>query len=119
LADSTYQNQYNNQQTLYNDYLQQANLKGNQLSSIYNMIGSPVTLGENAAAQTGNVGATLAGQAGNNLVNAGNAQAAGITGQANALAGGLNSVANGGLTYLGIQNALNSGGSDISSGGTF
>lgn len=109
LADSTYQNQFANQQTIYNDYQNQASSKLNQLNAIYNQIGGVTTLGENAAAQTGNLGQQAATNIGNNLTNAGNAQAAGITGQANALAGGINSVGNAGINYLGIQNALGSG----------
>jgi hypothetical protein len=109
LADSTYQNQFNNQNTIYNDYLQQANLKQNQLNTIYNQIGAPVTLGENAAAMAGNSGTTGAANIGNALTNAGIAQSAGTTGSANALSSGLSSAGNStanGLQYLGLMNAL-------------
>jgi hypothetical protein len=112
LADSTYQNQFNNQQQIYNDYLQQANLKQNQLNTVYNQIGAPVSLGENAAAQAGNTGTQGAANIGNALTNAGIAQSAGTTGSANALAGGLTSAGNttaNSLQYLGLMNALNSG----------
>lgn len=111
LADSTYQNQFNNQQQIYNDYLQQAQLKGNQLNSIYGQISAPVTMGENAAAQTGTLGAAAAGNAGNSLQAAGSANAAGTLGVANNISSGINtvtsSIGNAGINYLGLQNALN------------
>jgi hypothetical protein len=112
LADSTYQNQFANQQQIFQDYLASAGLKQNQLGAIYGMIGDPLKLAENAAAQTGNIGAQAGQSIGNSLGQAGNALAAGTTGSANALAGGLQSVFNAPMTYLGIQNALNQGKTD-------
>jgi hypothetical protein len=71
LADSTYQNQFNNAVT-------------NKLNA-YNMLTGVANLGESAGAQTGNIGAQLTGNAGNALMQAGAAQAAGLVGAGNAL----------------------------------
>jgi hypothetical protein len=76
LADSTYQNQFNNANT-------------NQTNA-YNRLMGLATLGEGAAAQTGAY-ATQTGQSiGNNTIQGGNAQAAGLTGAANSLNNGVN-----------------------------
>ena len=76
LADSTYQNQWNNANT-------------NQANA-YNRLMGVAQLGESAAAQTGAY-ATQTGQSiGNNLIQGGNAQAAGLTGAANSLTNGVN-----------------------------
>lgn len=131
LAASNYQQQFANQQQLFNnaqsiygDQLNnyQANLSG--LNTTFNQLGAPVGLGENAAATTGNVGATAAGNEGQALTNAGVAQSAGITGQANATASGINSLGNSGLNYLGLSNVLNqgtaaNGGGGFTDSGTF
>lgn len=82
LADSTYQNQFQNAVT-------------NKLNA-YNMLSGVADRGENAGAQSGSIGATLTGNAGNALTNAGTAQAAGLVGAGNALTNGLN-------TYGGYQ----------------
>jgi hypothetical protein len=75
LADSTFQNQFNNANT-------------NQTNA-YNRLMGLAGLGESAAAQTGAY-ATQTGQSiGNNLIQGGNAQAAGINGAANALNSGV------------------------------
>jgi hypothetical protein len=80
LADSTYQNQFNNAQTNMQDYLnlntgQQANAM-NQ----YNQLAGTAGIGENAAAQTGVAGTQSAAAAGNYLNAAGQATAAGTVG---------------------------------------
>lgn len=113
LADSTYQNQFANQQTQYNDYYNQANSKLNQLNSIYSQIASPISIGENAAASAGNNAVNTGTNIGNSLQSAGAAQAAGTTGSAGAISSGLNSL--GGLGYLTSQNLANN--SSGSSGG--
>jgi hypothetical protein len=91
LADSTYQNQFNNA------------LASRQ--NTYNQLMGVAGLGENAGAQTGQIGTQLAGNAGQATVGAGNAIAGGLTGAANALT---NAVGN----YSGYQlaNALTSQG---------
>jgi hypothetical protein len=86
LADSTYQNQFNNAVT-------------NKLNA-YNMLSGVAGLGENAAAKTGDIGTQLAGNAGNALMTGANASATGLNGAANALT-------NAGQQYLGYNWAQN------------
>lgn len=76
LADSTFQNQFNNANT-------------NQTNA-YNRLLQLAQLGESAASATGSY-ATQTGQSiGNNTIQGGNAQAAGLTGAANSLNNGVN-----------------------------
>lgn len=86
LADSTYQNQFNNANT--------------NKQNAYNFLTGTSTIGANAAAQSGQIGQAGAATAGNSLTSAGTAQAAGLTGAANALT-------NAGQTYAGYQYAQN------------
>jgi hypothetical protein len=88
LADSTYQNQFNNANT-------------NQTNA-YNRLIGVTQLGENAAAQTGAYGTQTAANVGNSLIQGGNAQAAGYLGAANALTNGVNSYAQ----YNALQNGF-------------
>lgn len=94
LADSTYQNQFNNAVT-------------NQTNS-FNRLKSLVDTGENAAAQTGSAGTAAATGAANAQIGAGNAQAA----AANATGGAISSAANatgGALAYKGLYGGSSSG----------
>lgn len=59
----------------------------------FNFLSGPMSLGQNAAAQTGNAGMNMAGQVGANTTAMGNAQGAARIAQGNALAGGLNGAA--------------------------
>lgn len=77
LADSTYQNQFNNENT-------------NQTNA-YNRLMGIINSGQNAAAQTGTLGQQAATNIGNNTIAGANAGAAGINGAANALTNGANS----------------------------
>ncbi len=98
LADSTYQNQFNNQQTRYSDFY---NLNTGQQSNLQNQfarLSGIATLGENAAAQTGALGTAAAKSEGQGLMAAGQYQAAGLSGIGSTAASGVNS-------YLGY-NAL-------------
>jgi hypothetical protein len=88
LADSTYQNQFNNAQQ-------------NQANAFNRLMGV-TQLGENAAAQTGAYGTQTAANVGNSLIQGGNAQAAGYLGAANALTNGVNSYAQ----YNALQNGF-------------
>jgi hypothetical protein len=90
LASNTYQQQFQNALTGYNTNL--AKLQ-NQAS-----------LGENAGAQTGNIGAQLAGNAGQAIIGGANAAAAGQVGVANALSGGINGIGNAYITSQLLQN---------------
>jgi hypothetical protein len=109
LADSTYQNQFNNATTnAQNVYTANLNNSTNTYNAEvagqtneYNRLMGLTSVGEAAAAQTGAYGTQTAGNIGqgaiqtaqaigNNTIQGGNAQAAGYTGAANALAGGMN-----------------------------
>lgn len=80
LADSTYTNQFNMDQT--------------NKTNAYNKLLGVSQLGSNAAAQVGSYGQQTANQIGNNLTGAGNAQAGAYMATGNAVAGGANSLAN-------------------------
>lgn len=105
LADSTYQNQFNNAQQIYSDLFNNAqtaytgfmNLGQadvNRQNQNYSNLLSAASLGQNAAAQVGNQGVQSANNSGNFLTQAGNAQASGAVGGANALTSGLGSTFN-------------------------
>jgi hypothetical protein len=85
LADSTYQQQFQNALT--------------NKQNTFNMLSGVAGLGENAAARTGTIGQQMAANAGNALIASGTAQSAGINGAANALTGAYGS-------YLGYTNPL-------------
>jgi hypothetical protein len=102
LADSTYQNQFNNANT-------------NQ-SNAYNRLSDLLKTGENAAAQTGVMGTVAANTAASAQVGAGNAQAA----AANATGGAISNASNGiggYLAYKGLYGNSGGSGSGINLGG--
>ena len=103
LADSTYQNQFNNAQTKFQNYINLNTGQQGNLTNQFNRLSTLSTIGENAAAGLGTQGTALANQAGNYLNQAGLASAAGTTGVANALAGGVNNY----LAYNAYQNRTN------------
>lgn len=82
LADSTYQNQFNNMNT--------------NNTNAYNRLLGVSNMGENAAAGSGQIGAGLTEGAAQSTVGAGTALSAGIQGAGNALTNGANN-------YLGYQ----------------
>lgn len=86
LADSTFQNQFANANT--------------NKQNAYNFLMGTAGLGENAAAQSGQIGQAGAATAGQSITNAGTATAAGIVGAGNALT-------NAAGTYGGYQFAQN------------
>jgi homoserine kinase len=96
LADSTYQNQFNNE------------LASRQ--NTYNQLMGVANLGENAGAQTGNIGAQLAGNAGQATVGAGNAIAGGLNGAGNALTNAAGSYAGYNLSNSLMSRGLYGGG---------
>jgi hypothetical protein len=90
LADSNYQNQFNNAQTRSQDFLNlNTGAQGNAMNEYNRMMGQ-ATLGENAAAQTGAQGTQAANNAGGFLSAQGNAQAAGALGVGSAASGAAN-----------------------------
>jgi hypothetical protein len=103
LANNTYKDQFNLQQTRFADVSGLSTLQQNQLQGQASRLQNVASLGENAGAQTGSAGATLAGQAGNSLIAGGNAAAAGTMGASNALTGGINNA----LGYYQLQNMIN------------
>lgn len=111
LADQ-YLNQYFNMgQQRYTDYAQQFQNQLATQNAVFNQLYTPASLGENAAAQTGNTGANLAQSAGNALIAAGQAQAAGIGTAAGAYSQGISGLGNNALTYALLgQNGLLGGG---------
>lgn len=105
LADSTYQNQFNN-------------LVTNQ-TNLWNRLFAPVQIGANAASGLATTATQTGSNIGSNMIGAGNAAAAGQIGQANAISGGLTG-ATGNAQNLILFNALlkNSGGQGLFSAGT-
>lgn len=85
-------------------------------ANLLNPLQSLASLGENAAAQTGQFGTAGTANAGQAIVGAGNAGAAGTVGSANAIAGGLNSGASAPLNYLLYNKLLGTGGATSGSG---
>lgn len=93
LADSTYQNQFNNAQTRFNDYINLNTAQQGNLTNQYNRLQGVANLGESAGAQTGVTGAQLSNAAGNYLNQAGQATQAGTQGTGNTLANALSNYA--------------------------
>ena len=102
LADSTYKTQFDIAQQRFSDLLNLNTGQQNQLTGQYARLHDTAALGENAGAQLGTQGATLAGQQGNYLNQAGLATAAGTAGVGSAITGGINNY----LGYQAFQNAL-------------
>jgi hypothetical protein len=110
LANSNYQQQFNNAQTRFADVSGLSPLQQNQLQGQASRLQSVASLGENAAAQTGSTGASLAQSQGNALIAGGQANAAGTIGASNALTGGINNA----LGYYQLQNLLHPTSGDTS-----
>jgi hypothetical protein len=87
LADSTYQNQFANQQTRYSDILGLNTTQQGNLAAQFGRLQGVASLGENAGAQTGTIGANLAATGGNALIQGGLASAAGTVGAGSAITG--------------------------------
>src|SRR5215467_2351892 len=90
LADKTYMDQFNVAQQRFQNKLSLNTAQQGNLTNQFNRMNTISSLGENAAAQTGNAGTTLANQAGNYTNQQGQAQAAGDVGAGKAIAGGVN-----------------------------
>lgn len=116
LADTTYQQTYNN---AFNQYLQGYNEFQQNQANLFNRYGGVAGVGQQAATTLGqqgqaaagnvsNINLTSGGQIGQSLQNAGAATASGYAGIANALGGGVNNISQ----YLMLQGLLgNQGGS--------
>lgn len=77
-ANTSFNNAFNQYQT--------------QTGNIYSRLAGIAQLGQNAAANTGQQGTSLAGQAAQSATNIGTAQAAGTIGSANAITGGISNL---------------------------
>lgn len=102
LADSNYQNLFNNYQTQFQNYLNLNTAAQSNLTNTYNRLSGVASLGEGAAAQTASQGTQAANAAGNYLNQAGYSAAAGTTGASSAIT----SAANNYLTYSALQSFL-------------
>jgi hypothetical protein len=102
LANNTYKDQFNIAQQRFADVSGLSPLQQAQLSGQYQRLQGTASLGENAAAQTGSTGASLAQSQGNALIAGGQANAAGTIGASNALTGGINNA----LGYYQLQQLL-------------
>ncbi len=96
LADSTYQNQFNNSVT--------------NAQNTYNRLTGISTIGANAAAQVGTNAVQTGSNIGNNLTGAGNAQAASYLNAGQGYGNAANSIPNSLITNQYLQNMKNSGG---------
>lgn len=110
LADSTYQQIFNNALSGYQTKLAAQNQAFNQLSAT-------AGLGENAAANVGNTGAQAASTIGSTLTNIGATQAAGTIGTANAISGGIAGVASSASLPLYLQFLQSGSGSNAAPSG--
>jgi hypothetical protein len=108
LADSTYQNQFNNAQTRFQNSLNLNTAQQGNLTNQFNRLNSVAQLGEGAASQTGQIGASLTNQAGQFLQQGGLAQAAGTAGVGNAVTGGINNF----LANQFLQQVVGGGGTE-------
>lgn len=85
------------------------------VANVLNPLQAQANLGENAAAQTGNIGQHAVAGAAGSLTSGAAAQAAGQVGSANALASGLNGLGNAATNYL-LLSQLNGGGGSVGTG---
>lgn len=106
LADSTYQNQFNNAQTRFSDLLGLNTAYQGNVNNQASRLSGIATLGENAAAQTGAQGTASATQQGNALIAGGQAEGSALKGVGNAVNSGVNNY----LGYQAYQNAQGTGG---------
>lgn len=97
LADSTYQNQFNNAQTRFQNSVNLNTAQQSNISNQYNRLAGVAQLGENAAATTGAQGTQAAASAGTLLSSAGQTSASGTLGVTNSVTGAANN-------YLANQN---------------
>lgn len=92
LADSTYQNQFANQQTKMQDLLNLNTGQQGNITNQYNRLAGTASIGSNAATATGSQSVSAANAAGNYLSAAGQASAAGTVGAGNAASSAGNNI---------------------------
>lgn len=100
LADSTYAARFGEAQTKFSDILGLNTTQQGNLTNQFGRLKDVATIGENAGAQTGTIGAALGKDQGNALQAAGGYTAAGQTGVGSAITGGINNY----LQYSALQN---------------
>jgi hypothetical protein len=120
LADSTYQNQFNNAQSRFADYLNLNTGQQTNLSNQFSRLNSLATTGEQAAAQTGAQGTTAASNYGNYTTQAGADTAAGLKGVSSSATSGVNSLLgyNTSQDYISALKGLNSNANTLSGAST-
>ena len=116
LADSTYQQQFANQQALYGDAVTSFNAAQSYNNQLYNQVSQRATLGGNVAVQAGTQANQGAQNAANTINAGGAAQGAASIAKGNAYAGAFNgfsnAVSNGNaLAAYNKQNPYNNSGS--------
>ena len=104
LANSTYKDQFNIAQQRFSDVLGLNTAQQGNITNQYNRASGLATLGENAGAQTGTIGANLASTSANMINQAGVDTAAGISGIGKAATGAAQNY----LDYTNFQNYLKS-----------
>jgi hypothetical protein len=103
LADSTYQNQFNNAQSRFKDYTDLNTAQQTNLQNQFSRLSGLATIGQNAAANTGTAATSAAQGYSSATQAAGTATAAGTTGVGSAATSGVNNY----LTYNALQSYLN------------
>jgi hypothetical protein len=106
LADSNYQNQFNNAQSQYADYMGLNTGQQGNATNLYNRLSGTATIGANASQGASTNAASSTNAAGGNISAAGQATAAGTTGAATAAT----SAANNYLTNNLLQQQIAQGG---------
>lgn len=106
LANQYANDYFNRGQTLFSDANTQFGNANTLETTLYNQLYGPTALGENAGAQTGNIGSSLAQAQGGQIAAAGQAQAAGTAASGQALANGLGTVGNSISQYMLLNNIL-------------
>lgn len=108
LANSTYNDVYNRALSSYNSNFNTASSQFqtnyNTAANNANRLQGVVSNGQNAANQTGTLGAATAANIGNTLQGGAQANASGAVASANAYSGALNSIGSNALTYGMLQN---------------
>lgn len=99
LADSTYQNQFNNAQSRFSDYLNLNTSQQGNLTNQFNRLNSLASIGETAGANTAQAGSNLANTSATAQEAAGNAISSGIKGLGTGVGNALNQVI--GYNYTG------------------
>jgi hypothetical protein len=110
LADSNYQNQFNNAQTRSQDYLNLNTGQQSNAMNLYNRLAGTTTIGANAASGVATNQSNSAATQGGYIQGAGNAAAAGASGVGNAVTGAANNY----LTYNMLNNMTGGGGTGAS-----